>query len=157
MQIWSSLMHLNGGIYVPGVVLAHCIYFCRGSVLLLKDEYQSRRLTRERFEVRVQVEWPVTVETISGPMYGHTDNISVTGALLVCLQPLYKGEIVRVVLNAPSRSMVVHAEVVWTDRYLPTEKYYPHNAIAVQFKQITDASRNFLTLAVYDRLKTDEN
>jgi hypothetical protein len=53
--------------------------------------------------------------------------------------------------------MVVHAEVVWTDRYLPTEKYYPHNAIAVQFKRITDASRNFLTLAVYDRLKTDEN
>jgi hypothetical protein len=126
-------------------------------LLLLKDEYQSRRLNRERFEARAQVEWPVTVETISGPMYGHTDNISVTGALLVCLQPLYKGEIVKVVLNAPSRSMVVNAEVVWTDRYLPTEKYYPHNAIAVQFKRITDASRNFLTLAVYDYLKTDEN
>jgi hypothetical protein len=126
-------------------------------LLILRDEYQSRQLNRKRFEARAQVEWPVTVETISGPMYGHTDNISVTGALLVCLQPLYKGEIVKVVLNAPSQSIVVHAEVVWTDRYLPTEKYYPHNAIAVQFNRITDASRNFLTLAVTDYLKTDED
>lgn len=126
------------------------------SVLILRDEYQSRRLNRERFEARAQVEWPVTVETISGPMYGLTDNISATGALLVCLQPLYKGEIVRVVLNAPSRSMVVHAEVVWTDRYLPSEKYYPHNAIAVQFKRISDESRGFLTLAVHNRLNADK-
>ena len=126
-------------------------------LLLLKDEYQSRRLNRERFEARAQVEWPVTIETTSGTMYGHTDNISVTGALLVCLQPLYKGEIVKVVLNAPSRSLEVDVEVVWTDRYLPSEKYYPHNAIAVQFKRISDESRNFLTLVVYDRLKIDKN
>jgi len=126
-------------------------------LLLLKDEYQSRRLNRERFEARAQVEWPVTIETTSGTMYGHTDNISVTGALLVCLQPLYKGEIVKVVLNAPSRSLEVDVEVVWTDRYLPSEKYYPHNAIAVQFKRISDESRNFLTLVVHDYLKTDEN
>ena len=126
-------------------------------LLLLKDEYQSRRLNRERFEARAQVEWPVTIETTSGTMYGHTDNISVTGALLVCLQPLYKGEIVKVVLNAPSRSLEVDVEVVWTDRYLPSEKYYPRNAIAVQFKWISDESRNFLTLVVYDRLKIDKN
>jgi len=126
-------------------------------LLLLKDEYQSRRLNIERFEARAQVEWPVTIETTSGTMYGHTDNISVTGALLVCLQPLYKGEIVKVVLNAPSRSLEVDVEVVWTDRYLPSEKYYPHNAIAVQFKRISDESRNFLTLVVHDYLKTDEN
>ena len=126
-------------------------------LLLLKDEYQSRRLNRERFEARAQVEWPVTVETISGPMYGHTDNISETGALLICLQSLYKGDIVKVVLNAPSRSLLVYAEVVWTDRYLSSEKYYPHNAIAVEFKWISDESRNFLTLVVYDCLKIDNN
>ena len=126
-------------------------------LLVLRDEYQSRQLNRERLEARAQVEWPVTIETTSGTMYGHTDNISVTGALLVCLQPLYKGEIVKVVLNAPSRSLEVDVEVVWTDRYLPSEKYYPHNAIAVQFKRISDESRNFLTLVVHDYLKTDEN
>jgi len=126
-------------------------------LLVLRDEYQSRQLNRERFETRTQVEWPVTVETISGPMYGLTDNISATGALLVCLQPLYKGEIVKVVLNAPTRSLEVHAEVVWTDRYLPSEKYYPRNAIAVQFKWISDESKNFLNLVVYDRLKIDKN
>ena len=41
-------------------------------LLVLRDEYQSRQLNRERFEARAQVEWPVTIETISGPMYGHT-------------------------------------------------------------------------------------
>jgi hypothetical protein len=126
-------------------------------LLVLRDEYQSRQLNRERLEARAQVEWPVTIETISGPMYGHTDNISATGALLVCLQPLYKGDIVKVVLNAPSRSLLVYAEVVWTDRYLSSEKYYPHNAIAVHFKWISDESRNFFTLVVYDCLKIDNN
>ena len=126
------------------------------SVLILRDEYQSRQLNRERFEARAQVEWPVTVETISGPMYGLTDSISATGALLVCLQPLYKGEIVKVVLNALSRSLELTAEVVWTDRYLPSEKYYPLNAIAVQFKRIADESRGFLALAVHNRLNADK-
>jgi hypothetical protein len=126
-------------------------------LLVLRDEYQSRQLNRERLEARAQVEWPVTIETISGPMYGHTDNTSATGALLVCLQPLYKGEIVKVVLNAPSRSLEVEAEVVWTDRYLPSEKYYPRNAIAVQFKWISDESRNFLMMVVHDYLKKAEN
>ncbi len=126
-------------------------------LLVLRDEYRSRHLNRERFEARAHVKWPVTVETISGPMYGHTDNISATGALLVCLQPLYKGDIVKVVLNAPSRSLLVHAEVVRTDRYLSSEKYYPHNVIAVEFKWISDESKNFLTLVVYDCLKIDKN
>ena len=100
-------------------------------LLVLRDEYQSRHLNRKRFEARAQVEWPVTIETISGLMYGHTDNISATGALLVCLQPLSKGERIKVVLNAPSRSLEVHAEVIRTDRYLSSKKYYPHNVIAV--------------------------
>ena len=59
-------------------------------------------------------------------------------------------------LNALSRSLELTAEVVWTDRYLPSEKYYPHNAIAVQFKRISDQSRDFLTLAVHNRLHTDK-
>ena len=126
-------------------------------LLVLRDEYQSRRLNRKRFEARAQVEWSVTIETISGPMYGHTDNISATGALLVCLQPLPKGDIVKVVLNAPSRSLLVYAEVVWTDTYSSSKKYYPHNVIAVEFKWISDESRNFLTLVVYDCLKIDKN
>ena len=97
-------------------------YIAVVSVLILTDEYQSRQLNRERFEARVQVQWPVTVETISGPMCGHTDSISATGATLVYLQPLCKGEIVNLLLNALSRSLELTAEVVWTDRYLPSEK-----------------------------------
>lgn len=125
------------------------------SMLILRDEYQSQQLNRERFETRAQVEWPVKIETISGPIYGHTDSISATGALLVCLQPLCKGEIVKLVLNALSRSLELTAEVVWTDRYLPSEKYFPHNAVAVHFKSISDESRGFLTLAVHNRLNAD--
>jgi hypothetical protein len=66
------------------------VYISVVGLLVLRDEYRSRHLNRERFEARAHVKWPVTIETISGPMYGHTDNISATGALLVCLQPLYK-------------------------------------------------------------------
>ena len=131
-------------------------YISLVSLLLLKDEYKSRQLTRERLEARAQVEWPVTVETISGSLCGHTDNINPTGALLVCLQPLSKGEVVKLTLNAPNRPLEVDAEVIWTDRYLPPEKYYPRNAIAVEFKRISDESRDFIALAVHHRREMRE-
>ena len=126
------------------------------SLLLLRDEYLTRRINKKRLDARAELSWPVSVETIAGPIYGHTENISASGALLVCPQPLCKGEIVRVVLNAPSRPIEAEAEVVWIDRYLPTEKYYPYNAIAVQFKRITDESRSFLALVVHNRLNDDK-
>ena len=131
-------------------------YISLVSLLLLKDEYKSRQLTRERLEARTEVEWPVTIETISGPLFGHTDNISPTGALLVCLQPLSKGEVVKLALNASGRPLEVDAEVIWTDRYLPSEKYYPRNAIAVDFKRISDESRNFIALVVHHRRERRE-
>ncbi len=126
------------------------------SLLLLRDEYLTWKINKKRLDVRAKLSWPVTVETIAGPIYGHTENISATGALLVCLQPLCKGEIVKVVLNAPSRPLEVDAEVIWIGRYLPPEKYYPHNAIGVQFKRISDESRSFLALIVHNCLNADK-
>jgi len=124
------------------------------SLLVLRDEYLTRKIKKKRLDVRAKLSWLVTVQTIAGPICGHTENISVSGALLVCLQPLCKGEILKVVLDVPSRPLEVDAEVVWTDMYRPSEKNYPHNAIAVQFKRISDESRSFLALAVHNRLNT---
>ena len=92
------------------------------SLLLLKDEYLTWKISKKRLDVRAKLSWPVPVETIAGPIYGHIENISSTGALSVCLQPLCKGEIVKVVSNAPSRPLEVDAAVVWIDRYRSSEK-----------------------------------
>ena len=86
--------------------------------------------------------------TVGAPL-STTERLGETGSLC-------KGEIVRVVLSAPSRPIEADAEVVWIDRYQPTEKYYPYNAIAVQFKRITDESRSFLALVVHNRLNDDK-
>jgi hypothetical protein len=92
------------------------------SLLLLRDEYLAWKINKKRLDARAELTWPVTVETIAGPTYGHTENISASGSLLVCLRPLCKAEIVKVVLNAPSRPLEVDAAVVWIDRYRSSEK-----------------------------------
>ena len=125
------------------------------SLLLLRDEYLTWKINKKRLDARAELTWQVTVETIAGTIYGHTENISASGALLVCLQPLCKGEIVKLVLKAPSRSFEVDAEVIWADRYRPSETDYPYNAIGVQFKRISDESRSFLALMVHNRLNAD--
>jgi len=126
------------------------------SLILIRDEYLTWKINKKRLEVRAKLSWPVTVETILGPIYGRTENISATGALLVCPQPLNKGEIVKIILDAPSRLLEIDAEVIWTDRHRPSEKNYPHNAIAVQFKRISNESKSFLALAVHNRLNADK-
>ena len=84
------------------------------SLLLLRDEFRIWKINKKRLDARAEIFWPVTVETIAGPIYGHTENISASGSLLVCLQTLCKDETVKVVLNTPSRPLEVDADGVGT-------------------------------------------
>ena len=69
-------------------------------LLVLMDEYRIRNIHNNRLAARAEIIWPITIETISGPVYGQTKNISASGAFLVCRQPLYKGEVVRCIVKA---------------------------------------------------------
>lgn len=123
-------------------------------LLLLMDEYRIRNIHNNRLEARAEIIWPITIETISGPIYGQTKNISASGAFLVCRQPLYKGDVVRCIVKAPSRSLEMDAEVIWSDIYQPPDKDFPHNGIGILFKRIPSESRDFLALSVYDSLNS---
>jgi hypothetical protein len=131
-------------------------YIVLVSLLLLRDEYRTWKINKKRLDARAELTWPVRVETISGPFQGETKNISATGAFLVCRQPLYRGEIVRLIIKAPSRSLEVDAEIIWSSRYTPSHKDFPHNGIGVRFKRISSTSRSFLALAVHNRLNADK-
>jgi hypothetical protein len=131
-------------------------YIVLVSLLLLRDEYRTWKINKKRLDARAKLIWPVRVETISGPFQGETKNISATGAFLVCRQPLYRGEIVRLIIKAPSRSLEVDAEIIWSSRHTPSHKDFPHNGIGVRFKRISSTSRSFLALAVHNRLNADK-
>ena len=125
-------------------------------LLLLKDEYHIRKTHKKRLEARAEVQWPVIIDTISGPISGQTKNISATGALLVCRQPLSKGEVVRCIIETPGRSLELDAEIIWSNNgYQPPNEDLPYNEIGLLFKRVSSESCNFLALAVHDRLKLD--
>ena len=125
-------------------------------VLILKDEYAIRKSGQKRLEARAELAWPVIIDTISGPVHGQTKNISASGAFLVCQQPLYPGEVVKCMVKAPSRSLEIDAEVVWSNTYLQPDKDFPHNGIGVTFKWIPNESRDFLALSVHNYLKSQK-
>jgi len=58
------------------------------------------------------------------------------------------------IVKAPSRSLEMDAEVIWSDIYQPPDKDFPHNGIGILFKRIPSESRDFLALSVYDSLKS---
>ena len=139
--------------------IAWCLplgYIVLIALLLLRDEYHDRKMARKRLDARAEITWPVTVQTAIGSARGHTKNISATGALIVCMQPLTLGELVNVIIRAPSRSIGLNAEVVRVDTCCISDNNIPHQMIGVRFRQVSEEDSRFLVLAVDDRLCSSE-
>jgi len=74
------------------------------------------REDEHRIHPRVKARWPLTVLSEHGRMEGETRNISVSGVLIQCDQPLNLKEFLRLSLEPPSKPPIwVSGEVVWSD------------------------------------------
>lgn len=125
-------------------------------LLLLRDNYYSQRIKKKRLDGRTNACWPAIIQTSIGSIHGRTQNISVSGALISCLQPLPLGEIVRVNIKVSGRLLEILAEVVRSHIYHSDDTDIPQHQIGVRFKHISDQDSRFLALTVYDSLMEDE-
>ena len=71
----------------------------------------------KRFQPRVEVNWSVTMLTPEGPISGQTKDISMQGAFIYCEKPLPLDERFILSVRAPTASMQVMAQVVWSRNY----------------------------------------
>ena len=71
----------------------------------------------KRLQPRVEVNWSVTVLTPEGPISGETRDINMQGAFICCEKPLPLDARFILSVRAPTASMQVMAQVVWSKNY----------------------------------------
>jgi hypothetical protein len=75
-----------------------------------------------RLQPRVEVSWPVTLLTSEGAIQGETKDISMQGAFIYCDKPVSLCERFVLSVKAPTASMQVVAQVIWSNNSSPNKK-----------------------------------
>jgi hypothetical protein len=107
------------------------------------DSYTSVRLPQnvreeKRNQPRVDINWPVSMETSDGIVVAEVKNISLSGAFICCTKPLPLTDLFRMTMIGPNNEPVAAtAEVVWSNVNVPDGKVI-NRGMGVRFMQMSD-------------------
>ena len=136
------------GYVAPFLILCLTFTFWRHYDAAGMDLRRDRKNVKRRGDFRAGIRWPVSAEASIGSIQGRTRNVSVSGATIVSLQPLARGEIVPITLRAPARVTRLRGRVMWTDTFYPPMSRIPHKAIGVLFQGVSEEDRVFLASSI---------
>jgi len=87
---------------------------------------------------RVDIHWPVSMETPDGTIRAEVKNISVGGAFVCCEKPLPIGETFRLTMMGPDNEPVTAtAKVAWSNVNVPEDKVI-NRGMGVRFIKMSD-------------------
>ena len=87
---------------------------------------------------RVDINWPVSLETPDGTIKAEVKNISVGGAFICCEKPLPIGEMFRLTMTGPDNEPVkATAKVAWSNANVPKDKVI-NRGMGVRFIKMSD-------------------
>jgi hypothetical protein len=112
------------------------------------DLRRDRKNGKHRGGFRAGIRWPVSMEASIGSIQGRTKNVSVSGATIVSLHPLSRGEIVHFTLRAPGRVIRLRGQIMWTQTFHPAMSRIPHKAIGVLFQGLSEIDKVYLASSV---------
>lgn len=120
----------------------------------MKNNFGGTGMDKElenRKNPRVNARWPLTVLSKHGRIEGETRNISVSGVLIKCDEPIYENEFLRLALEPPLKMPIwVSGEVVWSDSD-KSHKDSKNYEMGFSFVEISDVDqtllRNLVSLA----------
>jgi len=102
----------------------------------------------KRQHPRIDINWPVTVETSEGTKKGMVKNISVGGAFILCDHPLLLDETARFTIETPmNQSLELNAKVIWTNANVQDDKVV-HKGMRIQFVHNTHEDMKLLHQAI---------
>jgi hypothetical protein len=98
---------------------------------------------------RVEVKWPVTILTASGPIEGEVRNISPGGAFISCSEQPGLRETFRLVIKVPfeRQYLVTKGKVARSTLYDPDDPAVSRG-VAVRFTEISESDRELLNRIV---------
>ncbi|MGA1825481.1 MAG: PilZ domain-containing protein [bacterium] len=112
-------------------------------------------MVERRQHERFDIEWPVTMETSQGIIEAKTKDISMSGAFIICEQPLPLNENFNLTFNVPNRDPITTtAEVVWSNISVPDEKIITRG-MGIRFIQVAEDTKVRITGALKEYTKTD--
>jgi len=94
--------------------------------------------SERRRNARVNIRWPITVETPRGTVEGETANISTSGAYVQCPLTVQSGETVTLTISPHDHPPIkIIAEVIWVAAA-------PSAGMGVFFSEISNADSSYL-------------
>ncbi len=92
----------------------------------------------KRQHPRVDINWPVSIETSYGTITAEVKNISLGGAFICCKKPLQLRKVFRMTMIGPENEPVIAtAQVAWSNANVPEEKVI-NRGMGVRFINMSD-------------------
>jgi uncharacterized protein (TIGR02266 family) len=140
---FDTILFITGAI-MGGVALVYYVYNFMKSGDRPSFDFQppvksSQRTGAERRQhPRIDVNWPVSIETPEGTINAEVKNISLGGAFIGCKKPLPIGHVFSMTMTGPDNEPVIAtAEVVWSNENVPEDKVI-NRGIGVRFIKMSE-------------------
>jgi len=147
MNIFSTLKLFNfwllSTILFAVVLIVLLYYFLKGRNHSGLDYHTSMKLPQgvgeeKRKHPRIEINWPVLMETPDGIVEAEIKNISLGGAFICCKKPLPLEKVFRLTVIGPDNEHVeATAKVVWSNVNVPDEKIV-NRGMGVRFIKMSD-------------------
>ena len=107
---------------------------------------------------KVDVRWPVFIETDDRSIDGVTLNLSTNGAFIKCANPLRLNEVFVMFIDTPNseRRLKASVEVVWSNIYGPDDHISPRG-MGVRFLEISRKDRQVIAEQILQNLQSTEH
>jgi uncharacterized protein (TIGR02266 family) len=140
---FNTILFIMGAIIVGGA-LVYYIYTLRKpgdrpNIDVHPSVRPSPRTGAERRQhPRIDINWPVSIETPEGTIDAEVKNISLGGAFIGCKKPLPIGQFFSLTMTAPNNEPVrASAEVVWSNENFPEDKV-ANRGMGVRFIKMSE-------------------
>lgn len=99
-----------------------------------------------RKHTRVQARWPATVLSYDGPIEGETRNITVTGMLIRCKEPLRPNKTYLISIRPPNHQAIeLTCKVIWSNLHRIKGENTVYGGMGFCFVKVSDEDRHFLS------------
>lgn len=109
---------------------------------------EDEKSVQQNIDQKVDVMWPVFIETDRGIIKAITRDINRSGAFIKCSSPFKPGEKFRILIkSAEKRRLLLNAEVVWSNTGIPEERVI-NRGMGIRFIRNPDRDLTALKLAL---------
>jgi c-di-GMP-binding flagellar brake protein YcgR len=105
---------------------------------LASAKLRQNAAEEKRQHPRVDINWPVSIETAYGTIEAEVRNISLGGAFICCKKPLQLRKVFRMTMIGPENEpLIATAQVAWSNANMPEEKVV-NRGMGVRFIKMSD-------------------